>query len=797
MLMGTGAFAEWVKPKLKDYGINNPQPSGVLVQGDLDFPGAYGYLFNEESGGFFVGANEHGTRASVSEILGHMVFLEDRNDEYYWSIISFVLQGNAKNNWRRTCVDSPKSIWVDNNYGPYVDTWTITQLGNGKFTIGNYGEVFDGMTLGVYTDKAPAGDSRLYLANKATAENFGDTWYFVNEEEYTRYTDRVKEIYDEYYEKSNIYSHAVALGKAINDAEDECADPLIDLADEKAVYNNTESTLEQLQDAIKKVNQKVVAWRNENKYSKATYEDPMDVTSLITNPSFEEGNLSGWTVNTSGDTGAKDSNNATYHCDNTDGCYLFNTWDEHRGYPISQRLENIPNGVYKLGALVTSTTTNAYLFVDGGMMDANGNEINAHRKVVLQDHVDGKAKTEWFTLGERFFAVEDGTVTIGAVGAGADGESYVDGGYSWYKADNFTLTYYGNQAEGYHRVLEDAVSEIYGWYNANEGKLTADKKQKLANALDAIPNDKSGKTVDELIVLLKNLYAVYAEAKEPAHYSINESKLITANATDLDGVEVVVTDPTGEKTWAVFTGNDGQDINANCTSVYDWSSKSDYSKIKFYAVDGQPDNVYYIKFVNADGDWYNPRGNWHGNAGCMNVTGNGTGLFVGGHTNFSNGQDVVNGALWQVTKTADGYTFYNIGKEKYAVPGIGVTSTETSLKLYTEFDLYDPEAVVVNAVVEKINAIGTVEFTDECKALIDAAREAYDALTEDQQALITEDQLKVLTDAEAEYKRLQGIVTGISVTNAADKMKDGKSVKDGKFIIVKDGKEYNAQGQKM
>lgn len=57
--------------------------------------------------------------------------------------------------------------------------------------------------------------------------------------------------------------------------------------------------------------------------------------------------------------------------------------------------------------------------------------------------------------------------------------------------------------------------------------------------------------------------------------------------------------------------------------------------------------------------------------------------------------------------------------------------------------------------LKEINAIGTVSYTNESKSKIDEARTAYDALTNDQKALITAKQLKVLTDAEAEYAALK------------------------------------------
>ena len=107
------------------------------------------------------------------------------------------------------------------------------------------------------------------------------------------------------------------------------------------------------------------------------------------------------------------------------------------------------------------------------------------------------------------------------------------------------------------------------------------------------------------------------------------------------------------------------------------------------------------------------------------------------------------------------------------------------------------DQAAADAVIAKINAIGTVEYTDACKALIDAAREAYDALTDAQKALVSEETLKVLTDAEEEYARLAAIATGIGsvkATNKADVWYDlsgqrlnGKPTKKG--IYFRNGKK--------
>lgn len=57
-------------------------------------------------------------------------------------------------------------------------------------------------------------------------------------------------------------------------------------------------------------------------------------------------------------------------------------------------------------------------------------------------------------------------------------------------------------------------------------------------------------------------------------------------------------------------------------------------------------------------------------------------------------------------------------------------------------------------VIDLINKIGTVTYTDACKQRIDAARSAYDALTAAEKSKVGTNNLATLTKAEAEYKRL-------------------------------------------
>lgn len=128
-------------------------------------------------------------------------------------------------------------------------------------------------------------------------------------------------------------------------------------------------------------------------------------------------------------------------------------------------------------------------------------------------------------------------------------------------------------------------------------------------------------------------------------------------------------------------------------------------------------------------------------------------------------------------KTAAHYVdncFYldgTVSKEssKYGVTGLGTAKTADEMKTAIEANKnpFNPQmladlAVRAQEIADKaaaknvddlIDAIGDVTLTDDCKAKIDAARTAYDALTDAQKALVSK--LDILTDAEAKLAQLK------------------------------------------
>ena len=106
---------------------------------------------------------------------------------------------------------------------------------------------------------------------------------------------------------------------------------------------------------------------------------------------------------------------------------------------------------------------------------------------------------------------------------------------------------------------------------------------------------------------------------------------------------------------------------------------------------------------------------------------------------------------------------------KYNITGKGTAKTVAEMKAAIEANNnpFNPrmladlavraqeiaDKAAAKAVDNLIDAIGDVTLTDDCKAKIDAARKAYDALTDTQKALVSK--LDILTDAEAKLAQLK------------------------------------------
>ena len=144
------------------------------------------------------------------------------------------------------------------------------------------------------------------------------------------------------------------------------------------------------------------------------------------------------------------------------------------------------------------------------------------------------------------------------------------------------------------------------------------------------------------------------------------------------------------------------------------------------------------------------------------------------NTAITNGKTVIDNAT-----TIDGVTTAKSDSET-AVSGIMTTAEKKA----------EADQAAANAVKEKISAIGTVEYTTESKGKIDEAKAAYEALTADQKALVdtyetlttaesTYNTLKADNDAADEVKALITAIGDVTyTTESKGKIDEAKAAYD-------------------
>lgn len=385
------------------------------------------YIYNTESKLFLTEGNDWGTHASVGAdglpfMLEKSLYLNGN-----WDGVSYTIKDKSvvKGGWYNMFIQDSGDIYMD--YAESGDiNFTFTDKGDGTYTIGvsemnsvmnsSYRE---GYVMGHYTlyvnqrDKVETGTGVLfYSPDFFEPGEFNTSWAFVGEEQYKAY-----ELQLTTYRKALEFGELIEKARAIG----------VDVTAAEAVYNNTSSTLEQIEAAMTQLEADIVTFYEEH----VTPSNPLDMSERLANTTCDA--IGGW-INETNCT----LTTGTWIPDNCDegsvsGTYV-SGWAQDLSGKVYQHVEGLPNGIYQVEMGVLSQKMPMQMYA------------NTNKKNVKIENV--------FHLYNVITNVSDGTIDLGV--------EVLETGENWFCMDNVKLMYFGQGVEAYrawiNMLLESAPS---------------------------------------------------------------------------------------------------------------------------------------------------------------------------------------------------------------------------------------------------------------------------------------------------------------------------------------------------
>lgn len=449
----SSAFAQWTKPVIST--------QKDLVVGDTV------YLYNTEAKMFFTEgtstSNQWKTNANLgNEGLKVVVnqYVANEGDEWdgkTYTISDFSLQ---KKGWYNLFVNGAEgaygSAFVDRgSQANYM--WEMAKQANGTYHIWASGEAFGHESEGFeecyfggimsngeqMAEAFPLIDMSMVLPGDVAQLD----WTFVSIEDY-----------DAYLASYVVYDAAQQLLQKIEEGKERG----VDVSVAQAVYDNTSSTKEQIEEAIALIN-KLEAEKDEQT---VTPDNPLDYTSAITNPNFDT-NTEGW-LNDAGLETFETGNWVTG--DGFDGNYL-NLWGTKPNGKVHQSVENLPNGIYRVSAGVYTDAAGVYFYVG-----------DIKKEIALPTE-NGKGAV--MTIITQ---VTDHTLDLGL--------EVTDEKTHWFCMDKVSLEYIGSGTDAYMAWLKDYAENTPDLNNVKAQPALVAEYKAVLEAIDAAT------TKDELSALL-------------------------------------------------------------------------------------------------------------------------------------------------------------------------------------------------------------------------------------------------------------------------------------------------------
>ena len=508
------------------------------------------YMWNVGARGFYINHQGAavtpywGTAASVNDTIGALVHFTKTNPnakvvenwddgkENTYLLVNFVTKFNEER-----CSFADGWVWTDNNENGYryfdvdVNGSTFTITPNELMIQNALGEKYPAdyacNPIGVASDDA---EGMVRISN--TEVEWYTNWAFVSEDDYAEFMAEGKEQNKKYYAAQALRE---AIEKAIAENEG------LNLNAQIAVYNNTKSTLENLESAKASIAEVIIAFKSGD----ASVDKPANFTSLIVNPSFDvQEDFTGWSAGF-GAGGVKWTSaeiyGKTFDVHQTisglkNGVYIVKVNGYTRIHNPQADFEDFSNGnvtnteLYAQSGDIKATTYVKHI-VEGGVEEAFGAD---NENTFTNEHGVEMYLPNTMAAADKYFHEEDGTInpryenvvyvpvengelTIGVSNSVASGDD-------WSIFDDFQLYYIGDTDESYDALKEGLGSgleytipdnTVYSKVDFNEynnSKKAFDEAKGKA-ALTEYTNTKTA--LDNLRASITN-YASYITAVENA-----------------------------------------------------------------------------------------------------------------------------------------------------------------------------------------------------------------------------------------------------------------------------------------
>ncbi len=488
------------------------------------------YFYNVGSQLLFTQGNAYGTQASVGE-RGLKIKIEDQGAGLY-TLSDYGANNAGAIDWRWVFFEAPNIMYVDYNNQPDF-FWEIKDMGNNvyRFMPSESNPNINDNTKFVGLNRSENPENTALTSDCEEGENVFVDWKLIPEA-----------TGDAYINALNVYEAAMKLKEQLDKAEEIGAN----VADQIAVYNNTSSTVEELNAATEATKKAIQAREEElaaENYDKATVENPVNVTKLfIKNPSFDGNDLTGWSGSGWGSYDPKE-----------------NAERYNMNYDTYQDLEGLHEGVYmlKVNAFyragdaqpaydnfkannAESKYAKLYATSEGNTLESSilspftpllKEQMTTGNWMTATDAETGEvyyiphnmiAADEFFQAGycnDNFVytAVKDGKLRIGV----KKSELVTN---DWSIFDDFKLIYFGNSDEAYKLILDGAIANVKEF--DLEGVVYTEAYLEAYNA--AVEAMKASASKDEI---LSNIQAVN-DAQAALEKNIELWKQIVSLQTD-------------------------------------------------------------------------------------------------------------------------------------------------------------------------------------------------------------------------------------------------------------------------